>query len=59
MLSVKTLIRKIEFFPERFAVERRFPVGGKDPVGGFEDGCEVVHQRPGPVEDDIADHCSG
>jgi hypothetical protein len=56
VLFVKAFVGEIEFFPKSLPVEGRFAVGGKDAVGGLEDGGEVVGQGAGPVEDDIADH---
>ena len=56
VLLIKSLVRKVEPFTEGLAVQGSFTMGGKDPVGGFQHGGKVVHERAGPVEDDITNH---
>ncbi len=56
---IKAFVGEVELLPKGLAVERRFSVGGKDPVGGLEDRGEVVHQGAGPVEDQVSNHRLG
>ena len=48
---VEAFVRKIELFPKSLPVEGGLSVGGKDAVGGLQDGGEVVDEGAGPVED--------
>ena len=50
---IKALVRKIEFLPESWPIERWFSVGGENAVGGLKNRGQVVHQRAGPVEDEV------
>jgi len=59
VLFVEAFVREIELFPKGLTVEGGFPVGGKDAVGGLEDGGEVVDEGAGPVEDEVADQDKG
>ncbi len=56
VLLIKALVGQVELFPESLAIKRGFAVGGKDPVGGLQNGGKVVDKGAGPIEDEIADH---
>jgi hypothetical protein len=47
---VEAFVGEIELFPKSLPVEGRFSVGGKDAVGGLQDGGQVVDEGAGPVE---------
>ena len=59
VLFVESLVRKVEFFPEGLAIEGGFVVGGKHPVGGFENGGQIVDESARPIEDKVADQKKG
>jgi len=50
VLFVEAFVREIELFPKGLTVEGGLPVGGKNAVGGLQDGGEVVDEGAGPVE---------
>ena len=56
LLGVEFPVRQPERAAESLAVERSDFVVREHGVGGFEDRAEVVHQRAGPVEDEVAKH---
>ena len=45
---------EIEFFAEILRAERRFAVMLENFVGRFQDRIEIVDQRAGPIENDVA-----
>jgi hypothetical protein len=52
---VKALIGEVELFTEGFPVKERLAVESEDVVGGSQNRGEVIHERSGPVKDEISD----
>ncbi len=55
-LGVKLAVRQAEVAAEALAVEGRDVVFPQHRVGRLDHGSEIVHQRAGPIEDEVAEH---